>query len=90
MRCSYTRSCFVHTLTDACCGLLFVPRLIHSARVVEGKICYDIKDANQIYELFYTRFSLHKRIYNHKTSVFAFLPSRVAYGDGLQPGRSST
>lgn len=43
-------------------------RLIHSARVVEGKICYDIKDANQIYELFYTRFSLHKRIYNHKTS----------------------
>ena len=49
------------------------PRLIHSARVVEGKICYDIKDANQIYELFYTRFSLHKRIYNHKTSAYFML-----------------
>lgn len=45
-------------------------RLIHSARVIENEICYDIKDANQIYELCYTRFSLHKRIYNHKTGVF--------------------
>ena len=44
-------------------------RLIKSARVLDGQICYDIKDANQIYELFYTRFSLHKRIYNHKTSM---------------------
>lgn len=58
-------------------------RLIHSARVVESKICYDIKDANQIYELFYTRFSLHKRIYNHKTSVsfsFFFLSSFMEMG----------
>lgn len=43
--------------------------LINSARVVENQICYDIKDANQIYELCYTRFSLHKRIYNHKTGL---------------------
>ncbi|KAF8436802.1 hypothetical protein L210DRAFT_979380 [Boletus edulis BED1] len=49
-------------------GNISISRIIHSARVVEGKICYDIKDANQIYELFYTRFSLHKRIYNHKTT----------------------
>ncbi|KAF8554681.1 HD-domain/PDEase-like protein [Imleria badia] len=49
-------------------GNISISRLIHSSRVVEGKICYDIKDANQIYELFYTRFSLHKRIYNHKTT----------------------
>ncbi|KAF8485125.1 HD-domain/PDEase-like protein [Russula ochroleuca] len=42
-------------------------RLINSARVIEDQICYHIKDANQIYELCYTRFSLHKRIYNHKT-----------------------
>ena len=41
--------------------------LINSARVIEDQICYDSKDANQIYELCYTRFSLHKRIYNHKT-----------------------
>lgn len=45
-------------------------RLIHSARVIDGQICYDIKDANTVYELFYTRFSLHKNIYNHKTSVY--------------------
>ena len=44
--------------------------LISSARVIENQICYDIKDANQIYELCYTRFSLHKRIYNHKTGSF--------------------
>ncbi|KAI6119258.1 hypothetical protein EDD17DRAFT_1482744 [Pisolithus thermaeus] len=42
--------------------------LISSARVIDNKICYDIKDANQIYELYYTRFSLHKRVYNHKTT----------------------
>lgn len=47
-------------------------RLIHSARVIGDEICYDIKDANQLYELFYTRFSLHKRIYNHKTGLFLF------------------
>lgn len=43
-------------------------RLIHSARVIDGQICYDIKDANTVYELFHTRFSLHKNIYNHKTT----------------------
>ncbi|KIJ12895.1 hypothetical protein PAXINDRAFT_82056 [Paxillus involutus ATCC 200175] len=49
-------------------GNLSLSRLINSARVINGMICYDIKDANQIYELCYTRFSLHKRIYNHKTT----------------------
>lgn len=48
----------------------YASRLIHSARVIDGQICYDIKDANTVYELFYTRFSLHKNIYNHKTSVY--------------------
>ncbi|KAG6331004.1 hypothetical protein ID866_8084 [Astraeus odoratus] len=49
-------------------GNLSISRLISSARVIDNKICYDIKDANQIYELCYTRFSLHKRVYNHKTT----------------------
>ncbi|KAI6096736.1 hypothetical protein F5141DRAFT_561444 [Pisolithus sp. B1] len=49
-------------------GNLSISRLISSARVIDNKICYDIKDANQIYELYYTRFSLHKRVYNHKTT----------------------
>ncbi|EPQ59809.1 HD-domain/PDEase-like protein [Gloeophyllum trabeum ATCC 11539] len=49
-------------------GNISLTRLIHSARVIDDQICYDIKDANQLYELCYTRFSLHKRIYNHKTA----------------------
>ncbi|EGO30167.1 hypothetical protein SERLADRAFT_358952 [Serpula lacrymans var. lacrymans S7.9] len=49
-------------------GNLSLTRLIHSARVINNQICYGIKDAEQIYELCYTRFSLHKRIYNHKTA----------------------
>ncbi|KZP19123.1 HD-domain/PDEase-like protein [Athelia psychrophila] len=49
-------------------GNLSLTRLINSARVIDNQICYDIKDANQLYELSYTRFSLHKRIYNHKTA----------------------
>ena len=48
-------------------GNLSLSRLIHSARVIENQICWDIKDANQLYELCHTRFSLHKRIYSHKT-----------------------
>lgn len=48
-------------------GNLSLSRLIHSARVIDNQICWDIKDANQLYELCHTRFSLHKRIYNHKT-----------------------
>jgi len=45
-------------------------RLIQSARVIDNQICYDIKDANQIHEICYTRFRLHKMIYNHKTGTY--------------------
>jgi hypothetical protein len=31
-------------------------RLIESARVIDNQICYDIKDANQLYELWYLYF----------------------------------
>ncbi|TFK33680.1 hypothetical protein BDQ12DRAFT_637222 [Crucibulum laeve] len=47
---------------------LSLTRIIHSARVLDNQICYDIKDANQIYEICATRFKLHKIIYNHKTA----------------------
>ncbi|KAJ7124520.1 hypothetical protein C8R44DRAFT_148982 [Mycena epipterygia] len=43
-------------------------RLITSARVIENEISYDIKDVNQLHEICYTRFRLHKTIYNHKTA----------------------
>ncbi|KAH9928821.1 uncharacterized protein B0H18DRAFT_1155264 [Fomitopsis serialis] len=47
---------------------LSLTRLIHSARAINDEICYHIKDASQIYELCHTRFSLHKRVYGHKTA----------------------
>ncbi|EJD48053.1 HD-domain/PDEase-like protein [Auricularia subglabra TFB-10046 SS5] len=43
-------------------------RLIYSARVLEGNICFHVKDAIQVYHLFHSRFNMHKRIYNHKTA----------------------
>ncbi|KAJ2929353.1 hypothetical protein H1R20_g7742, partial [Candolleomyces eurysporus] len=43
-------------------------RIVKSARVLDNQICYNIKDANQIYEICLRRFGLHKSIYNHKTA----------------------
>ncbi|KAF8623166.1 hypothetical protein AX17_007522 [Amanita inopinata Kibby_2008] len=43
-------------------------RIIYSARVLNDQICYDIKDANQIYEICATRFKLHKIVYSHKVA----------------------
>ncbi|KAI0333467.1 hypothetical protein GY45DRAFT_1352233 [Cubamyces sp. BRFM 1775] len=47
---------------------LSLTRLIYSSRVIGDEICYDIKDALQVFELCHTRMSLHKRIYSHKTA----------------------
>ncbi|KAJ7775716.1 hypothetical protein DFH07DRAFT_901632 [Mycena maculata] len=47
---------------------LSLARLIKSARVINNEICYNIKDVNQLHEICYTRFRLHKMIYNHKTA----------------------
>ncbi|KAG6894799.1 hypothetical protein C0992_004592 [Termitomyces sp. T32_za158] len=43
-------------------------RIINSARVLDNQICYDIKDANLLYEICATRFKLHKMIYCHKAA----------------------
>ncbi|KAF8522437.1 hypothetical protein BU17DRAFT_64366 [Hysterangium stoloniferum] len=45
-----------------------VDRLINSARVIEGEICYSEKNANTVYGLFQERFNLHKTLYQHKTA----------------------
>ncbi|KAG6839922.1 hypothetical protein C0991_010332 [Blastosporella zonata] len=45
-----------------------VMRIINSARVLDNQICYDIKDANLIYEICATRFKLHKMVYSHKAA----------------------
>ncbi|KAJ8697614.1 hypothetical protein PTI98_004400 [Pleurotus ostreatus] len=49
-------------------GNISLQRLLGSARVIQNQICYNIKDANQIFEICATRFRLHKTIYNHKTA----------------------
>ncbi|KAH9936880.1 HD-domain/PDEase-like protein [Epithele typhae] len=51
---------------------LALKRLMYSARVIDNELCYDIKDAHQIFELCHTRMSLHKRIYTHKTGKWDF------------------
>lgn len=53
--------------------VLICRRLIQSSRVLDGQICYDIKDVNQIYEIYYTRFKLHKMIYNHKRALIRLI-----------------
>ncbi|ORZ38135.1 HD phosphohydrolase domain-containing protein [Catenaria anguillulae PL171] len=42
-------------------------RLLKNYRVIDSEICYHVKEAWNIYELFHTRYSLFKRIYTHKT-----------------------
>ncbi|KAG6827134.1 hypothetical protein H0H92_013083 [Tricholoma furcatifolium] len=43
-------------------------RIVNSARVLDNQICYNLKDANLIYEICATRFKLHKMIYSHKAA----------------------
>ncbi|KAI9218564.1 HD phosphohydrolase domain-containing protein [Blastocladiella britannica] len=42
-------------------------RLMHNFRVIGDEICFQSKDAFNLYELFHTRYSLFKRIYTHKS-----------------------
>jgi len=65
-------------------------RIINSARVLDDQICYDIKDANHIYDLCAARFKLHKSIYNHKAGSpspyishnYSSLPYLPLYSEG--------
>lgn len=40
-------------------------RIITQSRVIDNEICYPIKEAYNIYEVFHTRYRLHKEIYTH-------------------------
>ena len=42
-------------------------RIIRSARVIEDQICYEVKDADSLYDVGELRYKLHKKIYHHKT-----------------------
>ena len=41
-------------------------RLIHDARVIDNKICYSSQCSEDIYQMFFIRYRLHRQIYNHK------------------------
>ncbi|GAM17063.1 hypothetical protein SAMD00019534_002380 [Acytostelium subglobosum LB1] len=41
-------------------------RLIEFSRVIDNEICYCSKEVYNLYELFHTRYSLHKLVYSHK------------------------
>nr|CAG8441741.1 15563_t:CDS:10 [Entrophospora candida] len=40
-------------------------RLMKFSRVIDDQICYLHKECYNIYDLFHTRYSLHKKVYNH-------------------------
>eukprot|EP01104_Vermistella_antarctica_P007811 TRINITY_DN1925_c0_g1_i1.p1 TRINITY_DN1925_c0_g1~~TRINITY_DN1925_c0_g1_i1.p1 ORF type:complete len:393 (+),score=107.16 TRINITY_DN1925_c0_g1_i1:262-1440(+) len=40
-------------------------RVIQSSRVIDNQICYNTKASYMIYQLFHTRYSLHKQVYQH-------------------------
>jgi HD superfamily phosphohydrolase len=40
-------------------------RFFHQCRVINGEICYNHKEIFNVYEMFHTRFRLHKQIYSH-------------------------
>ena len=43
-------------------------RLMHMARVIDNQICYNQKEALDLYQLFHSRYLLFKQVYTHKVS----------------------
>eukprot|EP01080_Neovahlkampfia_damariscottae_P000973 gene973-9880_t len=43
-------------------------RLMKFSKVIDDSICFHAKEAYNLYEMFHTRYSLHKQIYSHKAS----------------------
>lgn len=43
-------------------------RLFQMCKVIDGEICFYVKEAYNVLQLYHTRYSLHKQIYTHKTS----------------------
>lgn len=42
-------------------------RVILQPRVINDEICYPIQEKENLYHLFFTRYQLHRKVYNHKT-----------------------
>lgn len=47
------------------CGFDF-NRIINDAKVIDNKICYSLQCSEDIYQMFFLRYRLHRQIYNHK------------------------
>lgn len=43
-------------------------RLMKFSRVVDNELCFNQKEVYNIYEMFHTRYTLHKKVYSHKVS----------------------
>jgi hypothetical protein len=43
-------------------------RLMSFSRVIEDEICFHSKEAYNLYEMFHTRYTLHKQVYGHRVS----------------------
>ncbi|KAL1743865.1 hypothetical protein HDZ31DRAFT_39918 [Schizophyllum fasciatum] len=43
-------------------------RIIRSSRVIDNQICYEVKDADSLFDVGELRYKLHKKIYHHKTA----------------------
>ena len=41
-------------------------RIIEDAKVIDNKICYSYQCSEDIYQMFFIRYRLHRQIYNHK------------------------
>lgn len=41
-------------------------RLMLAGRVIGGEICFHAKEVYNVYEMFHTRYSLHKQVYSHR------------------------
>jgi len=43
-------------------------RIISDARVIDNKICYSSQSTDDLYQMFFIRYRLHRQIYNHKAA----------------------
>lgn len=41
-------------------------RLLKFARVIDNEICFHSKEVYNVYEMFHTRYSMHKQVYTHR------------------------
>jgi len=42
-------------------------RIINEAKIINDKLCYSSQCSEDIYQMFFIRYRLHRQIYNHKT-----------------------